>query len=183
MSDSSSSDSDSDSEGELCLNHSFTVLQDYQELIQSIICLGIRNTTSAKYPTLSRMVRDFLAIPVSLATSYEAFYSEPRPVHERIISMKPELMNALMCARNWSHSHWKNVSRLPIPIFFSVQVNYFDSWVSSTAISHKIVSFFFSCPGLVHFAWLFTALARLGWFLFWKAWGISLVKQAEWTSK
>ncbi|CAL5346802.1 unnamed protein product [Camellia sinensis] len=57
---------------------------------------------SSKYPTLSRMARDRLAIPVSIANSYEAFCTEPREADERIISSGsgPDMMNALMCTRS-----------------------------------------------------------------------------------
>ncbi|PRQ39543.1 putative HAT dimerization domain, ribonuclease H-like domain, hAT-like transposase, RNase-H [Rosa chinensis] len=111
------------------VNHTLNVLQDYHQFIQ----LGIQSTkkseldcyleepvihespdfdvltwwstADAKYPTLSRMARDFLAIPVSLATSYEAFYSKPRPADESLVCLKPDLMNALMCTRSWSCKH------------------------------------------------------------------------------
>lgn len=51
-----------------------------------------------KYPRLSRMARDFFAIPMSLATSYEESYNiEPREADGRVLSYKPEVMNAMKC--------------------------------------------------------------------------------------
>ncbi|XP_061993370.1 zinc finger BED domain-containing protein DAYSLEEPER-like [Rosa rugosa] len=126
-SDSSSSDSDSEGESPIPwqVNHIFSVLQDYHQCIQSsnqptkkseldyyleepvlpwsqkFSALTWWKTTGAKYPTLSRMARDFLSIPISLATSYDAFYTEPRPVDEHMIRLKPDLANALMCTRSW----------------------------------------------------------------------------------
>ncbi|CAB4293071.1 unnamed protein product [Prunus armeniaca] len=100
MSDSSSSNSNSEghSPSPAHVNHIFGVLKDYYQFIQSsnqpakksdldcyleepilpwsqdFSALTWWRTTGAKYPTLSKMARDFLAV------SYEAsFYTEPRP--------------------------------------------------------------------------------------------------------
>ncbi|KNA07717.1 hypothetical protein SOVF_169320 [Spinacia oleracea] len=54
-----------------------------------------------KYPQLSRMARDFLAIPMSVATSYDAYYTEQREPDSTLLSLKPGLMNALKCTRSW----------------------------------------------------------------------------------
>lgn len=51
------------------------------------------------------MARDFLAIPVSVASSFEAFYTEARPADARVVCLKPELMNALVCSRSWYSKH------------------------------------------------------------------------------
>nr|XP_011462907.1 PREDICTED: zinc finger BED domain-containing protein RICESLEEPER 1-like [Fragaria vesca subsp. vesca] len=111
------------------VKHTLNVLQDYHMFIK----LGIKptkksdldcyleepvingspdfdvltwwSTADAKYPTLSRMAQDFLAIPVSLATSCEAFYTKLRPADESLVSLKPDLMNALVCTRSWSSKH------------------------------------------------------------------------------
>ncbi|XP_058210257.1 zinc finger BED domain-containing protein RICESLEEPER 1-like [Rhododendron vialii] len=56
---------------------------------------------SPKYPILSKMARDFLAIPMSVATSDEAFSTTPREVETRIMASGPALRNALMCTRTW----------------------------------------------------------------------------------
>ncbi|KAI8561920.1 hypothetical protein RHMOL_Rhmol04G0379600 [Rhododendron molle] len=56
---------------------------------------------SPKYPILSKMARDFLAIPMSVATSDEAFSTIPREVETRIMASGPALRNALMCTRTW----------------------------------------------------------------------------------
>ncbi|CAL2226594.1 unnamed protein product [Prunus armeniaca] len=54
-----------------------------------------------EYPTLSRMARDFLAIPVSLASKIDAYYTVPKPADDHLVWLKPDLMNALMCTRSW----------------------------------------------------------------------------------
>ncbi|CAN6551187.1 unnamed protein product [Malus baccata var. baccata] len=106
-------------------SHTFGVLQAYQQFVEQDIqptkrsdldsyleepvltwskdfnALTWWRTAGAKYPTLARMARDLLAIPVSVATSFEAFYTEPRPVDERVAFLKPDFLNALMCTRSW----------------------------------------------------------------------------------
>ncbi|PRQ39550.1 putative HAT dimerization domain, ribonuclease H-like domain-containing protein [Rosa chinensis] len=130
---SSDSDSGSDSEGEGptagCVNHTFSVVKNYEQFLQlsdqpakksDLHCyleqpvlpwsqdfdaLTWWCTAGARYPILSRMARDFLAIPVSVASSYEAFYTEARPADEHVVCLKPELMNALVCSRSWYSKH------------------------------------------------------------------------------
>ncbi|KAK6933929.1 HAT, C-terminal dimerization domain [Dillenia turbinata] len=68
---------------------------------------------STKYPVLSRMARDILAIPFSIATSYEAYYTTERHVDEGVISIKtPKLLNALLCTRSWSSRQGLSISIL-----------------------------------------------------------------------
>ncbi|KAK9288630.1 hypothetical protein L1049_017090 [Liquidambar formosana] len=69
---------------------------------QDFNALSWWRAASPKYPTLSKMARDFLAIPISLATSFDAFYTEQREADKRVISLRPALMNALMCTRSWN---------------------------------------------------------------------------------
>ncbi|KAL2893353.1 Zinc finger BED domain-containing protein RICESLEEPER 2 [Bienertia sinuspersici] len=59
------------------------------------------NDNDVTYPRLSRMARDFLAIPMSVATSYDAYYTEPRVADCTLYSLKPVLANALKCTRSW----------------------------------------------------------------------------------
>ncbi|KAM0988039.1 hypothetical protein ACFX13_012264 [Malus domestica] len=67
---------------------------------QSCTALAWWKTAAARYPTLSKMARDFLAIPFSIATSYEAFYIEPRPAKKNLVGLEPGLANALLFARS-----------------------------------------------------------------------------------
>ncbi|CAL5393548.1 unnamed protein product [Camellia sinensis] len=72
---------------------------------QNFKLLSWWKAASPKYPILSKMARDFLAIPLTLATSDEAFYSELRKPDRDLICLSPELMNALMCTRSWFEKH------------------------------------------------------------------------------
>ncbi|GFZ11594.1 hypothetical protein Acr_22g0009920 [Actinidia rufa] len=57
---------------------------------------------SPKYPILSKMARDFLAIPMSVATSYDAFKAEPIKADTRLLAFGRDLRDALMCTRTWA---------------------------------------------------------------------------------
>ncbi|XP_010465758.1 PREDICTED: zinc finger BED domain-containing protein RICESLEEPER 1-like isoform X2 [Camelina sativa] len=56
---------------------------------------------SQKYPILSRVARDILSIPISCATSWDAYVVFKREPPEFVLSMEPELANAMMCSKKW----------------------------------------------------------------------------------
>ncbi|KAL0855410.1 hypothetical protein Bca101_060563 [Brassica carinata] len=65
---------------------------------------------SQKYPILSRVARDILSIPISRATSYDAYVSEIREPPEYVRSMDAKAANAMVCGRScdifsFNHSH------------------------------------------------------------------------------
>ncbi|KNA09583.1 hypothetical protein SOVF_151950 [Spinacia oleracea] len=51
------------------------------------------------------MARNFLAIPLSVVTHCDAYYTERREANWRLLSLKPELMNALKCTRSWKFGY------------------------------------------------------------------------------
>lgn len=97
------------------VNHTFSVLQDYEKFTQlngyleepalpwskDFDVLAWWSTAGAKYPILSMMARDFLAIPVMLASSHQAFYTGPRPANGGMVGLKPNSLNAFMCTQSW----------------------------------------------------------------------------------
>ncbi|KAK1385529.1 hypothetical protein POM88_023264 [Heracleum sosnowskyi] len=59
-------------------------------------------TESPKYPILSKMARDFLAIPFSLVSSYQAYYyRDARAADTSLAFMGADLLNALVCTRSY----------------------------------------------------------------------------------
>ena len=56
---------------------------------------------SQKYPILSRVARDILSIPISRATSYDAYVTDKREPPENVLSMDAKAANAVMCGRSW----------------------------------------------------------------------------------
>ena len=56
---------------------------------------------STKYPILSHMARDILAIPVSTVASESAFSTGGRVLDPHRTSLKPDTVEALVCAQDW----------------------------------------------------------------------------------
>jgi len=56
---------------------------------------------SAEYPTLSRMVRDILAVPASTVASESAFSTGSRVLSDFRSRMTPETVEALVCLQDW----------------------------------------------------------------------------------
>ncbi|XP_031371469.1 zinc finger BED domain-containing protein RICESLEEPER 2-like isoform X1 [Punica granatum] len=56
---------------------------------------------SQRYPTVARMTRDILSIPVSTVASEAAFSCGGRVLDQYRSSLKPDLVEALMCSRDW----------------------------------------------------------------------------------
>lgn len=54
-----------------------------------------------KYPVLSTMARDFLAIPLSTVSSESAFSCSGRILGDHRSSLTPEMLEALVCAKDW----------------------------------------------------------------------------------
>ncbi|WVZ62893.1 hypothetical protein U9M48_012585 [Paspalum notatum var. saurae] len=59
-------------------------------------------SNAQKYPILSTMARDFLAIPLSTVSSEAAFSCSGRILGDHRSSLAPEMLEALVCAKDWS---------------------------------------------------------------------------------
>ncbi|CAN6307357.1 unnamed protein product [Urochloa humidicola] len=58
-------------------------------------------TRAEKFPILSVMVRDFLAIPLSTVSSESAFSLGGRILGDLRSSLSPEMLEALVCGKDW----------------------------------------------------------------------------------
>lgn len=58
-------------------------------------------TDAEKYPVLSTMARDFLAIPLSTVSSESAFSCSGRILGDTQTSLKPTSLEALVCGKDW----------------------------------------------------------------------------------
>ncbi|KAH0639010.1 hypothetical protein KY285_035596 [Solanum tuberosum] len=58
-------------------------------------------TNGLKFPTLQKMARDLLAIPVSTVASESAFSTSGRLISPHRSRLHPTTLEALMCARTW----------------------------------------------------------------------------------
>ena len=58
-------------------------------------------TNSARYPVLSQVARDILAIPVSTVASEAAFSTGGRVLDRFRSSLSPKLVECLICTQDW----------------------------------------------------------------------------------
>ncbi|XP_073044096.1 zinc finger BED domain-containing protein DAYSLEEPER-like [Primulina eburnea] len=63
--------------------------------------MGWWKLNRTKYPTLSKMARDILSIPVCTVPSSSVFDMVPREMDSYRCSLRPETVEALICAKNW----------------------------------------------------------------------------------
>ena len=71
--------------------------------VQEFDVLGWWKLNKLKYPTLSRMARDILSIPVSAAAPDSVFDIINNQLDEYRSSLRPETVEALICAKDWLH--------------------------------------------------------------------------------
>ena len=57
-----------------------------------------------KYPTLRKIARDVLAIPVTMVTSESVFSTNGRIISPHRSRLAPSMIEALMCMQAWSHA-------------------------------------------------------------------------------
>ncbi|XP_020226697.1 zinc finger BED domain-containing protein DAYSLEEPER [Cajanus cajan] len=63
--------------------------------------LGWWKLNKLKYPTLSKMARDILSVPVSTVAPDSVFYSKSKEMDRYRSSLRPETVEALVCAKDW----------------------------------------------------------------------------------
>uniref|UniRef100_A0ACD5XNA2 Uncharacterized protein n=1 Tax=Avena sativa TaxID=4498 RepID=A0ACD5XNA2_AVESA len=63
--------------------------------------LGWWKRRAEKFPILSSMARDFLAIPLSTVASESAFSCGGRILGDSRSSLTPDMLQALVCAKDW----------------------------------------------------------------------------------
>ncbi|TYH57764.1 hypothetical protein ES332_D08G112700v1 [Gossypium tomentosum] len=71
--------------------------------VQEFDVLGWWKLNKMKYPTLSKMARDILSIPVSAAAPDSVFDIIIKQLDEYRSSLRPETVEALICAKDWLH--------------------------------------------------------------------------------
>jgi hypothetical protein len=81
-----------------------------------------------KYPVLSAMARDMLAIPVSTVASESAFSASGRLVSPNRNRLNPDTVEALMCAQSWLWAAEMKGNHLVSCIFLILQSNKTNSY-------------------------------------------------------
>ena len=72
-----------------------------ESLVESFDILAWWKSNAEKYPVLSAMARDFLAVPLSTVSSESAFSCGGRVLGDSRTSLKPNALEALVCGKDW----------------------------------------------------------------------------------
>jgi hypothetical protein len=62
---------------------------------------------ASKYPTISYIARDLLAVPASSVPSESAFSMARRTINDFRSSLTPETVEALICTQDWYRAEGK----------------------------------------------------------------------------
>jgi hypothetical protein len=71
-----------------------------------------------KYPTLSKMARDILSVPVSSVPADSIFDDKSKEMDQYRSSLRPEVVEALVCAKDWMHYGAAEASNALVKIEF-----------------------------------------------------------------
>ncbi|EOY31154.1 BED zinc finger,hAT family dimerization domain isoform 2 [Theobroma cacao] len=86
--------------------------------VQEFDVLGWWKLNKLKYPTLSKMARDILSIPVSAAAPESVFDIVDKQLDQYRSSLRPETVEALICAKDWLHYGSTEVSNALVKMEF-----------------------------------------------------------------
>ncbi|KAL9223973.1 hypothetical protein vseg_000052 [Gypsophila vaccaria] len=78
--------------------------------VQDFDVLGWWKLNKIKYPTLSKMARDILSVPLSTVASESVFDTVPKEMDSYRCSLRPETVEALICAKDWLQQTTPTVS-------------------------------------------------------------------------
>ena len=67
-----------------------------------------------RYPEVVTMARDILSIHISTVTSESTFSTGERVIDQYRSSLKPDIVEALVCTRDWLYGEQSNISYLHI---------------------------------------------------------------------
>ena len=90
----------------MCKNKVDKYLGDYCEGAKDVTfdILAWWKANSSKYPALSQLARDVLAMPISTVASESAFSTGGRILDPFRSSLSPMMVEVLVCAQNWLRS-------------------------------------------------------------------------------
>ncbi|KNA18748.1 hypothetical protein SOVF_067810 [Spinacia oleracea] len=79
--------------------------------IQDFDVLGWWKLNKIKYPTLSKMARDILTVPLSTVSAESVFDCSFKEMDSYRCSLRPETLEALICAKDWLQPDSTNISK------------------------------------------------------------------------
>ncbi|XP_073021886.1 zinc finger BED domain-containing protein RICESLEEPER 2-like [Primulina eburnea] len=81
--------------------------------------LELWKTNGIKYPTLMRMTRDLLAIPISTVASESSFSTGGRLMSSHRSRLHPKIIEALMCTQSWLLNEKQSTSSQETEAYYS----------------------------------------------------------------
>ncbi|CAN1324688.1 Putative AC transposase [Linum perenne] len=72
--------------------------------------LGWWKGVAHKFPVVSEMAKDILAIPISTVASESCFSTGGRVLDNFRSSLTPQIVEALICAEDWLRTSYKGIS-------------------------------------------------------------------------
>jgi hypothetical protein len=84
------------------------------DLDESFDILSFWKGNQFRYPEVAAMARDILSIPVSTVASESTFSVGGRVIDQYRSSLKPNIVEALICTRDWLYGDKGNFSYLHI---------------------------------------------------------------------
>ena len=88
-----------------------------------------------RYPEVAAMARDILSIPISTVASESTFSTGGRVIDQYRSSLKPDIVEALVCTKDWLYGQQGNIRLLIICIFNFFIYYYFFYLTLITLIS------------------------------------------------
>lgn len=87
--------------------------------------LGWWKQNGLKYPTLQKIARDFLAIPISTVASESAFSTGGRVVSSQRSKLHEDTLEALMCTQDWIRKEMQgNIFYFEFPLFLFKMISF-----------------------------------------------------------
>lgn len=86
------------------------LLEPRAKRTSSINMLEFWKAQQYRYPELAKLAMDILCVPVSTVASESAFSLGGRILNEYRSSMKPDVVEALVCSRDWLFGEKGNIS-------------------------------------------------------------------------
>jgi hypothetical protein len=93
-----------------------------------------------RYPEVAAMARDILGIPISTVASESTFSTGGRVIDQYMSSLKPNVVEALVCTKGWLYGKQGNIRLLVICIFnFFHLLCFFLSYFKNINFSYFLI--------------------------------------------
>ena len=92
-----------------------------------------------RYPEVAAMTCDILSIPISTVTSESTFSTSRRVIDQYRSSLKLDIVEALVCTKDWLYGQQGNIRLLVICIFNFFIYYYFLSYFNNINFSYLLI--------------------------------------------